>query len=149
MDDLLKRKVHNWLFLTCLGLAFAHSFYFYGSHGLIESLYSGGLAFLITFPLFMIKALGGGDIKIFTAFGVAVSTNTTLAVFLYSLFWGSILGILMIVSQKGFRSFSANLFSIVTFKKASAQHLHKMPFAFALFCGWISHLIISHYGRIL
>lgn len=149
IDDLMKRKVHNWLFLFCLALAVGHTVFFHGTTGLLNSLYSGGLAFLITFPLFLIKALGGGDVKIFTALGVATSTAAVINVFLYSLLWGTLLGIGMLILNKGFKSFIQNIFAIVTLKKAPQEQLHKMPYTFALLCGWISHIIVIYYGRAL
>ncbi len=146
IDDVMKRKVHNWVFLFCLGLGVVHTVYFWGISGLLNALYSGGLALAITLPLFLIKALGGGDVKIFTAFGVATSMGTVINVFLYSLLWGTILGLGMLIMNKGIKSFAQNLSTIVMLKGAPQEQLHKIPYTFALLCGWVSHLIVSHYG---
>lgn len=148
IDDIVKRKVHNILFLVSLGCALAYSLYSGGLAGLSGAFLSCLMAFILTFPLFRLKMLGGGDVKIFLAFAAATTTGAVLNVMLYSLVWGAVLGILISLFNKNIKVLLSNFIKILKLQKPESE-LHKIPFTVALFMGWLSHLIVEHYGRVL
>jgi prepilin peptidase CpaA len=139
-DDFTTRKVHNWLAVVGLAIAFLVSFYFGKLVGLEVSFLGALAAFLIFLPLVLLKALGAGDLKLFVAFGAAVNWNTVLYVAFYSLIWGTVFGLAQIFLRKEGRAFFGNLKTLAVNRKSEGVSLHKIPFTAAMFLGWLSFL---------
>ncbi len=148
-DDLWKRKVHNALFVFCLVLALGFSFYSHGVAGLAEAFLSGGLAFFLTFILFYFRVLGGGDVKIFAAFGASTTTTSVLNVMFFAIVWGAFLGVVISILNKNLPQVGKNLIKLLKFEKPEETNLHKIPFTIALLLGWVTQIIFVHYGSLL
>ncbi len=65
-----------------------------GSPGWRESLLALGVAAAIGIPSFMLRGLGGGDVKLLGAVGVLVGLSTFLGVFLNTLVFAALIGVL-------------------------------------------------------
>lgn len=58
------------------------------------------LPILILFPLFLLKVLGAGDIKLFSVVGCYLGTSNLMQVMITSFFIGGVLSILYIIRTK-------------------------------------------------
>jgi len=67
--DVHRRRIPNWLVLPFFVLGIAVSTWFYGWHGLAQSLEGAGLGFLIYGVLFWMGGMGAGDVKLCAAIG--------------------------------------------------------------------------------
>ncbi len=67
--DSRQRRVPNWLALAGLLLGIGLNSFLYESTGLLTSLKGLGVAFLIYFPLYLLRAMGAGDVKLMAAIG--------------------------------------------------------------------------------
>lgn len=140
VDDLRFRKVHNWIVVICFALALIVSFYLEGWFGVQTSLLSAAVALAASLPLFMLKIVGGGDVKLFVAFAASVSWTATLMTGFYGLVWGAIFGIVQILTQRQVMSLLHNMKTLAVERKSEGLALHKIPFTVALLIGWLTTL---------
>ncbi len=70
--DLRFRRIPNWLVLVGLVLGFGLNTFLFGLSGLERSAMGMGLALLIYFPLYLLRAMGAGDAKLMAAVGAIV-----------------------------------------------------------------------------
>lgn len=149
LTDIKYKKVYNTFvvisFLTVLG--------FHLTFGNRDILLEGGaglvMAFVLTLPLYLMKAMGGGDVKIFAVFGFATNTDAVLFTFLASLFWGTLLGVLRAIFNKQGDVLWSNFIKIIKLQKPERHTLHQIPYTVALLAGWFSYIIYTSYGRVL
>lgn len=140
VDDLRTRKVHNWLAGLCFVIALGSSFYFAGWYGLQTGILSAVVAFAVCAPLFVLKIVGGGDVKLFIAFAASVSWTAALMTGFYSLVWGAVFGLVQaIMSRQGAALFN-NMMILAVNRKSQGLSLHKIPFTVAMLVGWLTTL---------
>ncbi len=134
IDDLVSKKFHNWLFLVLFFLAIISNFYFQGSYGLKLGFTGLICAMFIFIPTVWLGALGAGDLKLMMAFGVLTQFETVLEVFVYSLFWGALFGLLRALFSGKFKTI---------FKKNMQNQGKTFPYTIALFLGWLNVLTLN------
>lgn len=106
--DVRQRRIPNWLCLAGLILALLLR----AGEGL-DSLGAGlagsGIAFLAALPLFLVRGLGGGDVKLLTAVGAFLGPERLLIALLVTAVSGGVLSALAITRRKAWRQTIANL----------------------------------------
>jgi prepilin peptidase CpaA len=90
--DVLKRRIPNWLVVTGLVLGVVLRG-FDGWASLGAGLAGAGLALALTFPLFALRAMGGGDVKLFGVAGMFLGPAGFLLALVASALVGGALGI--------------------------------------------------------
>lgn len=149
VDDLRSRKVHNALVLSLLALTLLASLWLRGLDGSL----TGGLALLLalvtTIPLFAMGVLGGGDVKLFAVFALAVDPVSMFWTLVYSVVWGALFGVTRAAMQKQLLVLVRNTYKISGRQKVEVQELHKIPYTFALLLGWFTQLTLLHMGGAL
>lgn len=133
--DVYRGKFPNWLFLTSLGIGALWLFHFSGVEGVMKSFGIAVLVFISLTPLVFVKALGAGDIKLLTAFSLFTSWQAVLAVFIYSLAWGLIMGLGKVVIAGEAKNFFQS-FALRTPQVKS----QKIPYTVAILIGWFTFL---------
>ena len=157
LDDLHTRKIHNHLLLILLPIVLVfvfsigsmHSGSFSFSSGF--SLILGGLlcfilAFLLGFPLFYAKVLGGGDVKLLLLFSLTCMVWDFLWILFYSLFWAALLGVFKVLFEKNIREFFFNIYLMLRYRKSESLTLHSLPYSVALLFGWMSFVFLEVIG---
>lgn len=144
IDDLRTRKVHNWLFLTCLFVALTFVVFFKGFSALPFSLLGMLCALACFLPFVLVGFFGAGDMKLYMAFGLATDWNTAFQVFLLSIFWGAAFGIVKSVISGGFFNIFRKLRGDYV-EKTDREGALKIPYTVALLLGWFSYV---SYGAI-
>lgn len=140
VDDLRSRKVHNWLAVLCLVIGLASNVYSQGWYGLQVGILSAVVAFAVAAPLFFLRIVGGGDLKIFVAFAASVTWIAALTTGFYSLVWGGIFGLIQAIAQGQATSLFTNMKTLTVQRKTEGLSLHKIPFTVALLVGWFTTL---------
>ena len=140
VDDLRSRKVRNAVAVTCLVLALAASTALSGWLGFGTALIGAIVAFALYLPLVLLKIVGAGDMKLFVAFGAAVSWNASLMVALYSILWGGVFGLIQIIAQGDLMGFLKNMKTLAVRRKSEGIALHRIPFTVAMLLAWFSFL---------
>ena len=153
--DLRYRKIPNWLVLTGLVLGFGLNTFLFGVTGLAASASGMGLALLIYFPLYLLRAMGAGDAKLMAAVGSIVGWGNWLAVFVATAVIGGALGIIVLLFagriRKTFWNIGWILNEILHFRAPyhsskeldvrSAQGM-RMPHGVAIALGSITFLVV-------
>jgi len=111
--DLRTRRIPNWLvglgLVTGVGM---HSFVG-GTEGLWYSSKGAGVALLIYFPLFALRAMGAGDGKLMAAVGSIVGMSNWLGIFFITAVVGGVLGVVVMIARKRSSKTVANILFIL------------------------------------
>ncbi len=156
LDDLRSRKFHNWLFLICTALGFTASAVFNGWNSLPHAAVAFLAGVAVMLPLVLLRVIGAGDMKLLAAFGTATADwRIVVSVALLGLVWGALFGFTQVLVKRQGQALAHNLADIVLHQnqltnktgpsdsdkaKGRRLELHKIPYTFALFLGWLSHM---------
>jgi len=153
--DLRYRKIPNWLVLTGLVLGFGLNTFLFELTGLTNSALGMGLALLIYFPLYLLRAMGAGDAKLMAAVGSIVGWGNWLAIFVATAVIGGVLGLIVLLFagriRKTFWNIGWILNEILHFRAPyrSSQELDvrsaqgmRMPHGVAIALGSITFLVV-------
>jgi prepilin peptidase CpaA len=88
--DIRVRRIPNWLCAAGLLAGFGSRIYLQGAPGLLSAAEGMGLALLIYFPLWLLRGMGAGDVKLMAALGTIAGPVHWFVLFLVA----SILGAL-------------------------------------------------------
>ncbi|MBI4889094.1 MAG: prepilin peptidase [Acidobacteria bacterium] len=97
--DLRSRNIPNWLTLGAMAAGFVLNTWLRGWPGLKFAALGFGLAALIFIPLFVMRWLGGGDVKLMAAVGALAGSQNLLAVFLLDAVLGGAVAVGVIVAK--------------------------------------------------
>jgi prepilin peptidase CpaA len=95
--DLRYRRIPNWLVLTGLVLGFGLNTFLFGLTGLTRAALGMGLALLVYFPLYLLRAMGAGDAKLMAAVGSMVGPGNWIVVFVATAVLGGVIGLIALL----------------------------------------------------
>jgi len=95
--DFRYRKIPNWLVLVGLVVGFGLNTFLFGLTGLARSAEGMGLALLIYFPLYLLRAMGAGDAKLMAAVGAIAGWGDWLAIFVLTAIIGGVLAVIALL----------------------------------------------------
>lgn len=144
--DIRSRRVPNKLVLVLFVMTLSTILIAYGFHEILVGLSGLSAAIVLNLPLFLLKIVGGGDLKLMAVFGLATNWDTTVNVTLFGLIWGLLLGLVSIVTNKNLKVFFQNLNLMTRTKSVDGVQPHSIPFTIALFLGWVTHATMTYYG---
>jgi Flp pilus assembly protein protease CpaA len=136
--DLRSARFPNWLFVVSLliGLALTMAD---GGWLLAIQHFAWALGFFILLiPLVLLKTFGAGDAKLMMNLALFTSFSTTLNIFLYSLFWGLLIGLLRMALTGQLVTFTTSY--LLRTPQVTVQ---KIPYTFAILLGWLSVLSVG------
>jgi prepilin peptidase CpaA len=101
--DLRARIIPNWLVVTGLVLGFGLNTFLYGWAGLWSAFLGFGLALALYVPLFLLRAMGGGDVKLMAALGALAGPKDWFTIFVLASVLGGVfaLGLLFLRNSLG------------------------------------------------
>lgn len=97
--DLFKDKIFNAWVIPALTTGVISSL-MEGSDRLLESLSAVGAAFLILLPVYFLKGIAAGDVKLFMSAASFLSVSDTLSCILVSFLIAGIISILVIILKR-------------------------------------------------
>ena len=97
--DLFKDKIFNAWIIPALSTGVISSL-IQGSDRLFESLSAVGVAFLILLPVYFLKGIAAGDVKLFMSAASFLSVSDTLSCILVSFFIAGIISVLVIIFKR-------------------------------------------------
>ena len=107
------RRIPNWLTLAGLIAGFSCHFYLSGWPGFLVAAKGFGLAALIYFLLYLVHAMGAGDVKLMAALGSIAGPMNWFLFFLASSILGAVAAIAMTLAYGRFYSTLWNVGQIV------------------------------------
>lgn len=149
--DATTRRVPNALTFgaAAVGMAFA------AATGGVQELgwsVAGWIVGLVLFlPLFALRAMGGGDVKLLAAFGAWLGPSLVFWVAVYGAIAGGVLALLLVLWRRRLRTTIGNMWDIVTHWRLSGLKPHpvvtldnpgavRMPYALPIALGALATL---------
>jgi len=96
-SDIRSRSIPNWLTLGGIVAGLGLNTYATGIEGLKFSFIGFGVAALIFLPLFMIRFLGGGDLKLMAAVGACAGAANLFGIFIFDAIFGGIAALILVI----------------------------------------------------
>lgn len=91
--DMIQTRISNRLIVLGLALGFLFRFMTEGSKGVLFFVVNISIPVILLYLLFQMRALGAGDIKLFSMIGAFISTKQLLRLMGLAFFVGAMLGI--------------------------------------------------------
>jgi prepilin peptidase CpaA len=142
-------RIPNYLTVSggCLGISY--HFILYGWSGLKFSLIGLLIGFGILFLLYLFKAIGAGDVKLFGAIGALSGSELVMQSIMYSILYAGAIGICILLFRREFiqrvKSLLFRLLNFVLFRHPSsfvahtrAEDIVRFPFMYAVLPGVIT-----------
>src|SRR5262245_28765406 len=98
--DIRTRRIPNWLTFPAAALGLIAATAMHGGSGAAASAIGWFVGLLLFFPLFALRGLGGGDVKLMGALGAWLGTSMVLGVAFYTTLAGGVLAIVLIVRHR-------------------------------------------------
>ncbi|WP_136446114.1 A24 family peptidase [Alkalihalobacillus alcalophilus] len=140
--DVRYQKLPNWLTAGAMAVGLVFHLIMNGIDGLIFSVLGLLVAGLIFLLLYVFKALGAGDVKLFAGIGALIGVVNVLNVMMYSIIYAGLIAIVLLVFTRTFlRRLVTGLFAMIssltskdlshleTFKATKAT---RFPFMYAV-----------------
>jgi len=157
--DLKSRRIPNWLVLA--GLIVSLAYQTLAPTGAGFSSWMGGLAvgFGIFLPLYLLRTMGAGDVKLMAAVGSFLGASVTLGAILLTLVVGGFLAVLYALLCRRMRILMANLRFMATDlvvkvaigevpqTVAPAESAGKIPYGVAIAVGTLLQVYLLHAGH--
>jgi len=113
MIDIRSRRIPNALVLAAFLAGFAANAYVGGTEGLWRAAAGAGLAMLVYFPLFLLRGMGAGDVKLMMAVGALAGPRAWFWVFVIAAVSGAAAGVVLALSRGRLRATLINTGFIV------------------------------------
>ncbi|MCU1339159.1 MAG: peptidase prepilin type [Bryobacterales bacterium] len=116
--DYRERRIPNWLVLAGLLAGTAMNVFLTydnpsATTGLLFSLKGLGLAFLVYFPLYLLRGMGAGDVKLMAAVGAIVGPALWLWILFFTAVLGGLTAIIVVLNKGRVRRTLQNLWMIL------------------------------------
>jgi prepilin peptidase CpaA len=154
--DLRVRRIPNWLTFTAALLGIALNSFLFETAGLWMSLKGMGLAMLIYFPLYLLRGMGAGDVKLMMAVGAIAGPANWLGILFLTACFGAVAAIILVVSKGRVRKTRDNMWLLLVsllHRQApydvspqldvQSEKGARLPHAAVIACGCVGFLIAA------
>jgi prepilin peptidase CpaA len=117
--DVRTRRIPNALTFPAAALGLTAAAVADGGSGLVSSAVGLFIGVLLFFPLFALRGLGAGDVKLMGALGAWVGATVVLGVAFYTTLAGGVLAIGLMVRHRYSRQAARNLWLLLTHWRVS------------------------------
>lgn len=112
--DLRYRRIPNWLNVSAIVLGLGLNLLFFEVHGVVLALLGLGCSLLVYVPLYLVRGMGAGDVKLMAAVGAIVGPMNWLYIFLFTALLGGLVSLLYVVFRRRLQETVLNLGLIVS-----------------------------------
>jgi prepilin peptidase CpaA len=112
--DVRTRRIPNWLTFPGAALGLAAATVAHGGHGTVSSAAGFLVGLALFFPLFVLKGLGAGDVKLMGALGAWLGTSMIFGVAFYTTLAGGALAIALMTKHRYVGQAASNLWLLFT-----------------------------------
>ena len=111
--DLRYRRIPNWLNLSGLILGFGLNVYLTSLSGLSGACLGFFCALAVYVPLYLLRGMGAGDVKLMAAIGAIAGPHNWLLIFAATAIAGGVIGLVAVASKNRVWETAYNVFLIV------------------------------------
>jgi prepilin peptidase CpaA len=97
--DFRFRRIPNWLCLAGVVAGLAVNTWLSGLAGLKSSAMGLGLGFAVYFVLYLLRAMGAGDVKLMAAIGSLAGPDAWIWIFLFACILGGVIAIVLLLAK--------------------------------------------------
>ena len=148
--DLRSRRIPNWLTVPGLAVGVALNTFFGGWLGLKASLLGSLVGFGLLLPFWLLRSLGGGDLKFAVALGAYFGPGRLVDVLIGSVFVAGVMALALVIYKRRFletmRNIGHILTSLVTFRLPGSHLTLDNPNALKIPKGVALALAVVVYG---
>jgi prepilin peptidase CpaA len=112
--DLRFRRIPNWLNLSGVILGVAVNTVLFGRSGLMLAFFGIALSLLIYVPLYLIRGMGAGDVKLMAAVGAIAGPWNWFAIFVATALLGGVVSLVFVAFKKRLHQTCFNVALVVT-----------------------------------
>lgn len=112
--DIRSRRIPNWLTVAGAILGFGARYYLEGLAGVLTAAEGFGLALAVYLPLWLLRGMGAGDVKLMAALGAVAGPGAWFLIFLASSIIGAIVALFLASRYGRLRSTLANTLTVAT-----------------------------------
>jgi prepilin peptidase CpaA len=113
--DVRTRRIPNRLTFPAAALGLIAATVTQGGHGAVWSAAGFLVGLAIFFPLFALRGLGGGDVKLMGALGAWLGTSVIFGVAFYTAIAGGVLALVLIAKHRYGRQMARNFWLLLTY----------------------------------
>jgi len=135
VTDLLWGKIYNYVTFPFLLIGLISRFSLGGWDAGRESLWAVAAAMAIYFPLYLIRTLAAGDVKLLMAFGAWSTPQAVIQVGIFSILIGAVVGAFLMWRQKGLKDSAQSLLEHV--RTSRPRTSMRIPFAPGMLCAFL------------
>jgi len=161
--DVRSHRIPNWLTLsgTVFGLGYSAFVPFYMHHGFLWSLGGWALGFGLLYPLWLMRIMGAGDVKLMAMVGSLLGVASIPTAILGSFIAGGVLAIVFSLRQRKTRAMLGNVARVLhqgsiamvsgispRLALSGWESVGKMPFGLAIATGTIIPVVATQFGLI-
>jgi prepilin peptidase CpaA len=111
--DVRTRRIPNWLTFPAAALGLVACTVAHSGHGTVSSAAGLLVGLALFFPLFVLKGLGGGDVKLMGALGAWLGTSVIFGVAFYTALAGGVFALALIVRHRYGRQAIQNIWVLL------------------------------------
>lgn len=100
VTDLVKTKIPNIYTIPSVLIGLLYYLFQDGWHGFLFSLSGCFVGFILLVLLYIFRAVGAGDVKLFAAIGALTGISFTLYTLMYAIFYAGMIGIVVIFMRR-------------------------------------------------
>lgn len=115
VSDVRTRRIPNRLTMSAASIALVFHVCSSGWQGLLLSSSGLGIGLLMFLPLFALRAMGAGDVKLLAALGAWIGPELVAWTALYGIFAGGALALLVALNHRYLRRALANIWSLLVY----------------------------------
>jgi prepilin peptidase CpaA len=144
-SDLYRQRIPNLLSLAAIFCGFAINGYFAQLNGLLLATLGFSLAFALLFPIFILRVLGGGDVKLMMGIGALMGPELLFWSLAYGIAAGAVTSLALITWKTGIAGLAKTvkrywdcIYCRTYFRPEAGEAAgQKVPYAPALAIGWL------------
>lgn len=159
--DVRRHRIPNWLTLSGLVFGLGYSVFvpFYMRHGFFFSLGGAAIGFGVLFPMWLLRMLGAGDVKLMAMTGALLGAQAIWLALAGSLIAGGLCAILVALWRGKLGAMVSNAVRILQLggtavaaglplqaATAGWQSTGKLPFGVPIAVGTMGTVVASHFG---
>jgi prepilin peptidase CpaA len=130
--DVYSRRIPNWLSLAAFGGGLLVHLIQDGPSGLPVALGGAGLGLLVFLPVYLIRAIGAGDVKLIAGVGALLGPRDLFSALIYCALAGGLISVVML-ARRGL--LQRSLMDIVTSPLRLQRSGAKAPYGVAIASG--------------
>ncbi|MGA8026812.1 MAG: prepilin peptidase [Bryobacteraceae bacterium] len=112
--DLRFRRIPNWLNLSGVIVGVGMNTLLFELHGFTAAVLGLLCALLVYVPLYLIRGMGAGDVKLMAAVGAIAGPHDWLAIFIATALFGGLVSLILVLLKGRFNHTCLNLLFILT-----------------------------------